>query len=159
MSLYYFINERNEQQGPVAPEQLLSYGVNRNTQVWTQGMPLWKPAGEVAELAYLFTAQSGAVPPPFQNTQTPPLYQSPSPVGGKPDSWLVWSILATIFCCLPFGIAGIIYGSKVDSLWSQRKYTEAQDAANKARTFCLIALGSGIVVGIFYFILGFIGAL
>ncbi|WP_417935251.1 CD225/dispanin family protein [Flagellimonas maritima] len=30
----------------------------------------------------------------------------------KPDNYLVWAILSTIFCCIGTGIASIIYASK-----------------------------------------------
>ena len=182
MNLYYFINANNEQKGPVEPEQLLAYGVTRDTQVWTQGMPLWRPAGEVAELAHLFIPQGGAVPPPFNNPQMPPQaqvppqpqyqqsqyqqnqyqqpqYQQNQSYEEKPNTWLVWSILSTIFCCLPLGIAGIVYANKVDTLWYQGHHEEARKAASKARMCCLIALGSGLIIGFFYFIIGFLGAL
>ena len=39
------------------------------------------------------------------------------PRAERPSTYLVLSILVTIFCCLPFGIVGIVYASKVDSCW------------------------------------------
>ena len=33
----------------------------------------------------------------------------------KPDNNLVWAILATVLCCLPFGIVAIIKSTQVDS--------------------------------------------
>ena len=39
------------------------------------------------------------------------------PRAEKPSTYLVLSILVTIFCCLPFGIVGIVYASKVEN-WS-----------------------------------------
>ena len=39
-----------------------------------------------------------------------------NPLDSKPEcpkTWMVESVLATIFCCLPFGIVGIINASKV----------------------------------------------
>lgn len=36
----------------------------------------------------------------------------------KPDNNLVWGILVTILCCLPFGIVSIIKASSVDNLWA-----------------------------------------
>ena len=39
------------------------------------------------------------------------------PRAERPSTYLVLSILVTIFCCLPFGIVGIVYASKVDSSW------------------------------------------
>ena len=37
----------------------------------------------------------------------------------KPDNYLVWAILSTVFCCLPLGIVAIVKASKVDALWAQ----------------------------------------
>lgn len=34
-----------------------------------------------------------------------------------PGNNLVWGILATVFCCLPFGIVSIVKASKVNALW------------------------------------------
>ncbi|MES2882212.1 MAG: CD225/dispanin family protein, partial [Bacteroidota bacterium] len=33
----------------------------------------------------------------------------------QPKNWLVESILVTIFCCLPFGIVGIVNAAQVNS--------------------------------------------
>ena len=42
-------------------------------------------------------------------TQPPPPGYPPQqpPAGQAPDNYLVWSILVTLFCCLPFGIVAI----------------------------------------------------
>ena len=64
---------------------------------------------------------------------TPPV-ASPNPVPvGKPDNFLVWAILGTIFCCVPFGIASIVNASKVDGLWRSGDYEGAVRAAKNAR--------------------------
>lgn len=70
----------------------------------------------------------------------------PQPVGTKPDSFMVWAILSTIFCCLPFGIASIVNASKVDGLWASGDYNGANEAARKARTWFWWAFGLGVVV-------------
>ena len=69
----------------------------------------------------------GTVDPPY-----PP--QSPI-VGSRPDNFLVWSILATIFFFMPFGIPAIVNSAKVDRLWSEGDYQGAKDAARRARTW------------------------
>lgn len=56
---------------------------------------------------------------------------------GRPDSGLVWAILCTIMCCLPFGIVSIVYASKVDSLWNIGAYQEAYRAASTAKKWAL----------------------
>lgn len=50
----------------------------------------------------------------------------------RPNDLLVWSILSTIFCCLPTGIVAIVYSSKVNSLWDSGEHAEAIEAARKA---------------------------
>jgi hypothetical protein len=76
----------------------------------------------------------------------------PPPPDTKPSSFLAWSILATIFCCLPFGIVSIVYAAKVDSLWYARDYIGAKRAARQARTWFWWAFGVGLMLSIFYFI-------
>lgn len=79
----------------------------------------------------------------------------PQPVGTKPDSFMVWAILSTIFCCLPFGIASIVNASKVDGLWASGDYNGANEAARKARTWFWWAFGLGavvVIINIIYYI-------
>lgn len=79
------------------------------------------------------TQLTAAVPPP-----------PPAPGQAMPKKYLVESILATLFCCLPLGVAGIVFASKVESLYKAGAYAEAQEASRKAKLFSLIALGLGI---------------
>ncbi len=51
----------------------------------------------------------------------------------KPDNYLVWAILSTLLCCLPFGIVAIVKSSKVDSLWYAGNHAEAIQASNDAK--------------------------
>ena len=70
MENYFYLNEKNEQKGPISPEELISNGVTKNTLVWKNGMAQWLPAGEVHELAKLFTNLrncSRTKPPPLQH--------------------------------------------------------------------------------------------
>lgn len=84
--------------------------------------------------------------------------------GGKPQNYMVPSIIATIggflFCCLlglPAGIAAIVFGNKVDSLWNMGDYQGAQDASNKAKTWMIVAAvlaGIGLIANIIVFATG-----
>lgn len=71
----------------------------------------------------------------------------------KPNTWLWQSILATILCCLPFGIVGIIYASKVDSLYFKGMYQEAELFSQKAKMWTIISFISALVYFIFVMIL------
>jgi uncharacterized membrane protein YvbJ len=89
-----------------------------------------------------------------------PQYQQPvqqQPIGTKPKSYLVLSILATLLCCLPFGIPAIVFAAKVDSNWNAGRYQEAQDASRKAKTWMLVSVILGALILISYFALIFYG--
>ncbi len=85
-------------------------------------------------------------PPPlpeFSVDDIPPL---------KPNNWLWQSIVVTLCCCAPFGIAGIVYAAKVDVLYFNGRYTEAKAAARSARTWTLVAFIIGITTAILWII-------
>lgn len=79
--------------------------------------------------------------------------------GEKPSTYLVLSIIVTILCCLPFGIIGIIYASKVDSCWNAGNFDEARENSRKAKTWDLVGLVLGFVTYLIYILLIFLGVL
>lgn len=94
----------------------------------------------------------------FQQTQQPmntqPPFQQPNnqQMPPQPENYLVWAILVTILCCLPFGVASIIYSTKVSSLYAQGDYNGAVDASQKAKKFAMIGGIGGLVFIIVYVI-------
>lgn len=82
-----------------------------------------------------------------QNYQQPQFQQQPMM---PPKNWLVESILVTIFCCLPFGIVGIVFASQVNSKYAAGDYTGAQLASKDAGKWTKI----GFFVGIAQAVLG-----
>lgn len=69
-----------------------------------------------------------------------------------PPSYLVWSILTTILCCLPFGIISIVFANKVEKLWYMGQYKEAQNASEKAKIWAIASAASSAVIFFFWFI-------
>ena len=67
-----------------------------------------------------------------------------------PDNHLVWAILSTIFCCLPFGVVSIVYAAQVESLYLQGRYEEAVDKSNKARKWAMISAGAAAAIIMLY---------
>lgn len=63
-----------------------------------------------------------------------------------PKNWLVESILVTIFCCLPFGIAGIVFAAQVNSKFAAGDYTGAMESSRNAAKWTKIGFWIGIVV-------------
>lgn len=92
-------------------------------------------------------------------TQSQPSQSAPAQM--PPKNWLVESILATIFCCLPFGVAGIVNAAKVDSLFRSGDTEGATHASQQAAKWTKIAFIVGIVWIILYVLLmvtGVVGA-
>ncbi|MBP5345277.1 MAG: CD225/dispanin family protein [Bacteroidales bacterium] len=69
----------------------------------------------------------------------------------KPNDYLVWSILTTLFCCLPIGIAAIVYSAKVGSLYNAGDYQGACKASATAKTLVLVTAAVGLISHIIYF--------
>lgn len=80
-----------------------------------------------------------------------PQYPAAPPYQGgygptPPPNYLVWAILTTVLCCLPLGIASIVFSSQVNSKFAQGDYAGAASSSNKAKQF---AMWSAIVGGVF----------
>ena len=57
---------------------------------------------------------------------------------------LVWAILVTIFCCLPFGIVSIVYAAQVNGKLAVGDVAGARQASQNAKTWAWVAFGIGI---------------
>ncbi|HEY0227202.1 MAG TPA: CD225/dispanin family protein [Mycobacterium sp.] len=106
----------------------------------------------------------GQQPPQWQG-QPQPGWQSPPqqgwqgqqpgypPPAREPDNYLVWAILVTVMCCLPFGIVSIINSNKVSSLWAQGQYAEAQAAADSAKKWAIIGAIVGPIIYVVFIVI------
>lgn len=74
-----------------------------------------------------------------------------------PRTWLVESILVTLFCCLPFGIAGIVNAARVESRYSAGDMEGALRASAEAKKWTLISFFIGIGGVLIYLVLVVIG--
>jgi hypothetical protein len=67
--------------------------------------------------------------------------------GPAPESQMVWAVLSTLFCFLPFGIVALVKASQVESLWYAGNQERAQLAADSARSWCIAsAVTAGVLV-------------
>jgi hypothetical protein len=177
MGQYFYLTPQNEQKGPVEANQLVALGVNANTLVWTEGMAQWTPAGQVQELASFFAPAAQPAPPPTpsyaaqqvapQPAQQPAQQAAPQsvvyvqtnpsgtsqPAMPKPGSNMILAVLTTVCCCLPLGIVGIVYASKVDGLYFAGDYAGALAAAKSARTWSVIGIVASLVISIIYLLI------
>jgi len=76
----------------------------------------------------------------------------------KPDNYLVWAIITTLFCCLPLGIVSILHAGKVDNLYSSGQYEAAKQESAKAKQWAVYAAITGVVLYILYFIVLALGS-
>ena len=95
---------------------------------------------------------AGETPPPA----SPSSYSSYSSRPEPPNDYLAWAILATIFCCIPFGVVAIVYAAQVNSLVAAGNYAAAWQASQNAKKWCFVSLFTGIAVSILYFLAIFI---
>lgn len=69
-----------------------------------------------------------------------------------PKNHLVEAILVTIFCCLPFGIVGIINAARVENAFYSGDETEAERLSGQALKWVKIAFFTGIAAVVIYLI-------
>lgn len=74
----------------------------------------------------------------------------------KPENYLIWAILSTLFCCLPLGIVAVVKANQVDSLWLGQRYDEALAASNEAKKWTMISAISGFAVQFISYLILFI---
>jgi len=58
----------------------------------------------------------------------------------RPNSYLALAIISTILCCLPTGIVSIIYSTKVNRLYEEGHYEEAERASKNAKTWGIVSI-------------------
>ena len=68
----------------------------------------------------------------------------------RPDNYLALAIISTILCCLPAGIVSIVYSTKVNSLYDDAKYEEAERASNNAKIWGIVSVAIALVGWIIY---------
>ena len=72
-------------------------------------------------------------------------HQNPGqPINGT--LYMVLSILSLLLCCLPFGIVGVVYSSRINTQQKSGDYDGARDSANKAKLFLIISFVLGLIV-------------
>ncbi len=75
-----------------------------------------------------------------------------------PPNYLVWAILTTILCCLPFGVVSIVFASQVNSKWAVGDFDGAKISSKNAKTWVWVAFAVGaagiIIYAIAVFALG-----
>ncbi len=80
------------------------------------------------------------------------MLDQPMMQGTPPKNWLVESILVTFFCCMPFGLVGLVHASQVETRFALGDVAGAERAAIEARRWTIVAMWVGISVITLYFL-------
>lgn len=97
------------------------------------------------------------------NPQYPPQYQQYPPYWGQPpygpvhpgpppNNHLALAIVATVLCCLPFGIVAIVKANQVQNLWFTGNFEEARRSAESAKTWALWSILTPVGFFVLYFL-------
>jgi predicted secreted protein len=74
----------------------------------------------------------------------------------QPKNYLIESILVTIFCCLPFGIVGIVFAAQVNAKFDLGDYEGALKSSQEAKKWMTLGIISSLVIGFFYLFIVFV---
>ena len=96
-------------------------------------------------------AGTAATPVPVTGVVMPP--------GATVPNYLVFAILATVLCCLPTGIAAIIFAAQVNGKLQAGDLAGAQAASNNAKIWCWVSFGLGLATVGVSVLLGMLGVL
>ena len=171
MEYWFIIN--GQQVGPCTLQQVWSLPVAPYTPAWHQGIAEWTVANQIPEIADLLQRKMTGMPAPWQEpqplsqpqsevtgefsttwTQPAPEPQSaPEPVitrqpmpEGMPSTYLVWSILSTVLCCLPFGIAAIIFSVRTRKAALEGDKVKAEKNSELAQWMIILSIVLGLVL-------------
>ncbi len=77
--------------------------------------------------------------------------RSASPaVEPMPQAWLLWSVLATVFCCTVAGIVAIIYSSQVSARYYQGDIEGSRRASRRAEAWIIASVVVGVAMSAFW---------
>jgi uncharacterized membrane protein YvbJ len=76
---------------------------------------------------------------------------------GSVPTYLVQSILVTLFCCMPFGVVSIVFAAQVNGKLAAGDYQGAVSASNSAKTWSTVAFLCGLAAVILWLIMAALG--
>lgn len=183
-SKIYWIIVNGQPQGPFTPDEIAARGVASPTlRVWRKGLPEWVQLSQIPELAQQLGVDGAAednveseepavaatveaaeevkVRQPFAQFQTQ--WQASWGAAGQqqtadyepmPPTYLPWNVLVTICCCIPVGIAGVIFSSQVSRKYYRGDLEGARQASERAAWCFIIAFTLGLVLWPFQMLFG-----
>lgn len=140
-------------------------------EAWAEALQMEYDAEEAhrraEEVAVPPTPPLPPTPPVVPESPTPPAPQKPEPYNpaqgysenfapryGHPEpmppTFLVWSVLAIVFCSTIPGIVALVYSSMVSSKYYAKDYEGARRCSRMAEIWIIASIVLGIVVAALY---------
>ena len=170
----YWVSINNNQVGPMSLEEVVALNPSADMLVWHPGMPDWDKAVNLPELAHLFESQPENVEESQEDnvdtqeenivadkeetieqpieTFTPEIKEENQAIQSVvepkepcPPTYLVWTILVTVLCCVPLGVISLIYSSQVKSKYEAGDIEGAKKASTKTELWLILAFVLGLI--------------
>lgn len=158
----YWVIINDSKLGPLTIGELEQAKICPDTPVWRPGLADWCRASELPELQSIL---SHASPPPVAPVPPVPrsriLYGSQVPSAPAPQSdprnqepmpptYLAWSIIVTILCCIPCGIVAIYFSAQVSSRYESGDIKGALQASDRAQLWIILSFVLGLITTPFF---------
>jgi len=171
----YWIIENGNPIGPFTKEELkVRRDFTADLPVWCSELTDWTTVGQLPELSCLLEpveeethaadmnyTDTGQLPAEEAATQPQAAGQSmfgapatpwivtaqPEKIDGveRPKSYMGWNIIMLLCCCLPGGVAGLIFGSQVNRNWMRGDVKGALKASEYAQWCIILSIVIGLV--------------
>ncbi|XP_056399795.1 dispanin subfamily A member 2b-like [Hyla sarda] len=130
--------------------KFIGYKKQRFSSIFTA----WSLQNGAVDFASLHEGNNNKMYQPASNVVT----MQPGPVSYQPPQkdYLVWSIINLICCCLPLGIAALIFSIKTRDATHQNNASLAAKHSGTAKNLNIAATVIGVVVTIIFLILYFV---
>ena len=157
MKKYYYTDGANTF-GPFSIDELKEKRITGDTFIWWEGISDWVLAKSVSELNDIVSDDgqpyfSGVqqVNSPFSSVPNPNLRNTQN-ASSPPKTYLLETILTTIFCCWPLGIVSIIYAARVEKKFYAGDIVGAKIDSASAKKWMWINIGVCVGIWVLYFV-------
>lgn len=115
---------------------------------WAKKLKLDYDAEKAAETeTRMQQAQTPPTPPPFPGMPqgAPMPLQAPTEGEEMPQTYMLWSVLALVFCCFPTAVVAIIYSAQVSSKFYAKDYEGARRCSERAQAWIIASIVLGVI--------------
>ena len=142
----YWVIINDSKLGPLTIGELEQAKICPDTPVWRPGLadpspPPVAPVPPVPRSRILYGSQVPGAPAP----QSDPRNQEP-----MPPTYLAWSIIVTILCCIPCGIVAIYFSAQVSSRYESGDIKGALQASDRAQLWIILSFVLGLITTPFF---------